>query len=84
MINAVEPDTSSASDRQICEAVRQALATKMPKAAQHITITVERGVVHLWGILGSDEELADVPKIVADLAGVRAVRDHRRDWAWSD
>ena len=74
----------SSQDRRISEMVRRALMDKMPKAEQHITITVEQGIVHLWGVLGCEEELADVPKKVAAVPGVRGVRDHRRDWAWSD
>jgi osmotically-inducible protein OsmY len=84
MIDAVEPPTLLASDRQIGEAIRQALLAKMPKAAPHITVCVERGIVHLWGIIGSDEEPAEVSRIVAALPGARAVRDHRRDAAWPD
>lgn len=83
MINAVEPPALPTEDRETAEAVRQALASRMPKAAQHITVTVEQGVVHLWGVLVSDEEATEVPRIVATLPQVRAVRDHRRDWAWS-
>jgi osmotically-inducible protein OsmY len=81
MINATEPVVSVAEDRETGEAVRRALASAFPKSAQHIAVTVEQGIVHLWGILGSDEELADVPRIVAALPRVRAVRDHRRAWA---
>lgn len=84
MIKAMEPATAPANDQQIGEAVRRALMARIPKAEQHTTVTVEQGIVHLWGVLGSDKELTDVPKIVAALPGVRAVRDHRRDWAWSD
>jgi osmotically-inducible protein OsmY len=83
MINSVEPPALPTGDRETAEAVRRALALGMPKAAQHITVTVEQGVVHLWGVLASDEEAAEVRRIVATLPHVRAVRDHRRDWSWS-
>ena len=83
MISTMCPTTPPAKDQEICEAVRHAILTRMPKAEQHITISVEQGVAHLWGILGCDEELAELPRIVASVPGVSAVRDHRRDWAWS-
>ena len=79
----MEPATACADDRQIGEAVRRALSTRMPKVEQHTPITVEQGIVHLWGVLGSNEELTDVPSVVAAVPGVRAVRDHRRDWGCS-
>ena len=83
MIDAMQPAVPSANDQQIGETVRCAIVSRMPKVEQHITVTVEQGIVHLWGVLGCDEELAELPRIVASVPGVCAVRDHRRDWAWS-
>lgn len=71
-------------DHQIDKAVREALTAKMPKAARNIKVTVEQGAIHLWGVLGSDEELTELPKIVATVPGVRAVCDHRKDLVWPD
>lgn len=71
-------------DRSIHNALSTALAQRMPAAAEHITITVEEGIVHIWGILGGENEKAKAREIAAAIPNVRSVQDHRREWAWSD
>lgn len=41
------------------------------------TVTVNDGVVHLWGYVGSDNERRAVRIIAERVAGVKAVQDHR-------
>lgn len=80
MINIMQTAIPPADDQQVGEIVRRAIVSRMPKAEQHIAVTVEQGTVHLWGVLCGDEELTELPRIVASVPGVCAVRDHRRAW----
>jgi osmotically-inducible protein OsmY len=41
------------------------------------TVTVNDGIVHLWGDMGSDNERRAVCIIAERVAGVKAVHDHR-------
>ena len=66
------------------ESIRDAILAEIQKVVWPSpiinTVTVNNGIVHLWGYVGSDNERRGV-RIAAERApGVKEVRDHRSDF----
>lgn len=70
-----DPKQASADDRRI----RAALSDELRKAhltdTRHLNYLVDKGIVHLWGIVGSDDERRALRAAAANIDGVQDVHD---------
>jgi CBS domain-containing protein len=67
---------SPTADRLIRERLLAALRREPWVTPAHITVVVNDGVVHLWGLVGSEEERQALRVAAREVSGVRAVEDH--------
>lgn len=76
---AFEPGTAPAQvdDASIHDAILAEIQRVVWPSPIMNTVTVNDGVVHLWGYVGSDNERRAVRIAAERAAGVKAVRDHR-------
>ncbi|RQH02788.1 CBS domain-containing protein [Paraburkholderia dinghuensis] len=72
---APEPETVSATDREIREQLMSELEGR-PWSFAGRNLVVEDGVVHLWGIFSSMEAVQAVRVAAERIPGVRSVEDH--------
>ena len=70
---ASPPPVPSADDRSIRE---QLLAKEALPRGPQVNVVVNEGVVHLWGLIDSEEERKALRVAAESIAGVRAVEDH--------
>jgi CBS domain-containing protein len=71
----------AASDMDIRKRLEERLASESWVDASRLNIVVNDGVVHLWGIVGSDEQRRALAVAAQNIAGVRDVVDHLTpDW----
>lgn len=75
---------SHPDDRAIRERPMHALQAEAWASPGAINVVVTAGVVHLWGLVSSEEEREAVRVMVGNVPGVRAVEDHlARVPAWA-
>jgi CBS domain-containing protein len=74
---SVAPDklATAPSDREIREAVLRELSGRRWTLPRH-NVIVHDGVVHLWGIVRSDDERSAIRVAAEGVPGVKGVRDH--------
>jgi CBS domain-containing protein len=65
-----------ADDRVIRAAIMDALEAQPWAPTTTLNVTVEDGVVDLWGTISSDEERHGIRVLAENTAGVKAVHDH--------
>ncbi len=70
------PPAPSADDRSIREQLLAALAKEgLPRGPQ-VNVVVSEGVVHLWGLVESEDERKALHVAAESITGVRAIEDH--------
>lgn len=73
---ASAPPAPSADDRSIREQLLAALAKEgLPRGPQ-VNVVVSEGVVHLWGLVESEEERKALRVAAESITGVRGIEDH--------
>lgn len=63
-------------DSEIREQLMAELAAQPWSSAAARNVIVERGVVHLWGLLASEEERAATRAMAERISGTRVIQDH--------
>lgn len=70
------PPAPSADDRSIREQLLAALAKEgLPRGPQ-VNVVVNEGVVHLWGLIETEEERKALRVAAESITGVRGIEDH--------
>lgn len=64
-------------DRGIRDAILAAMKREKWATAAVVNVVVSDGVVHLWGLLGSDEDRRALRVLAENVPGVKDVEDHR-------
>ena len=75
-IKSAEPVAASKDDRAIRETILAELGQQDWGSETLLSLIVEDGVVHLWGVIRSSEERAALRVLAENAAGVRSVEDH--------
>jgi CBS domain-containing protein len=77
----------AADDQTIRDQLLETLRTEELTTVGYVNVVVTEGVVHLWGMVASEEERAAVRVAAENTPGVRAVEDHlgkAPPAAWAD
>ena len=69
--------TAAADDRGIRDAILAAMKREKWATAAVVNVVVSDGVVHLWGLLGTDEDRRALRVLAENVPGVKDVQDHR-------
>jgi CBS-domain-containing membrane protein len=70
------PIRTTTSDRDVREAFQARLKDQPWSSLMTMNVVVTDGVVHLWGLVDSEEERKAIGVLAKSVAGVRAVEDH--------
>ena len=77
----LKPKAPELQEDEAIQAQLLAVIDREPWADTHLFhIMVDQGVVHLWGLVPSEEERQALQVAAEAIAGVRAVQDHLRVW----
>ncbi len=71
-----EPSASAADDSALREALLAELGRQVWSRRTENTVVVTDGVVHLWGLVATPEEMRAVELAAQGVAGVKGVRNH--------
>lgn len=73
---AREARAGQPEDTAIQKAIMAELTQNLSATAADVSVVVRNGVVHLWGMMDSEEERKAVEVMAENVAGVRAVENH--------
>ena len=71
-----EPPAASLGNRAIREQILDMLDKADWARAKYLTVAVDDGIVHLWGLVRTEAELKAIRIACEGVAGVKAVADH--------
>lgn len=78
-VRGLKPMTPVAPDDEAIRAQLLSLLEREPWAETHfLSVVVDHGVVHLWGLVRSEEERQALHVAAETIPGVRGVEDHLR------
>lgn len=69
--------SAAPDDRGVRDAILAAMKREKWATAAVVNVVVSGGVVHLWGLLGSDEDRRALRVLAENVPGVKDVQDHR-------
>ena len=75
---APAPSAAAADDATIRARLLETLDDQPWHAAIHPNVVVTDGVVHLWGLVPSEQQRDALRVLAENIEGVRAVEDHLR------
>ena len=75
-VTGAHVDTPSHRDQEIREQVLAHVRERQPNGKHLVNVLVADGVVHLWGVVDTDEEREATRLIAESIAGVRSVKSH--------
>lgn len=75
-VTGTHVDTPSHRDHEIREQVLAHVRERQPNGKHLVNVLVADGVVHLWGVVDTDEEREATRLIAESIAGVRSVKSH--------
>ncbi len=70
-----DPKKGATDDRRIREGLDRELRKSNLTDARHLNFLVDKGIVHLWGMVGSEDERRALRTAASNIEGVQDVRD---------
>lgn len=75
-IQAMTPPPPPASDRSIRQHLLKTIENEAWAASAMVNVIVSEGVVHLWGVVDTDEQRQALLVAAREIGGVKGVEDH--------